>query len=159
MENIVEFKGVRKVVFEIISFNDEDEFVVIGIFLEQFKSRSMFGLFGRMDVVIKNEGVGQEEEEEEEFLLLEIGEEGMSKGVDVVKGNGVLGMVVGGLSSGGGGVKKKNRCKKCKGGKLQVDGLVEYFFVYQQCLMGKWRRIFEVCVNGIGGNEFSIFGN
>ncbi|KAK4665809.1 cell agglutination protein Mam3 [Podospora pseudopauciseta] len=115
-ENIVESRGVRKVVLETTSSNDEDEFAVIGTSPEQPKSRSTFGLFGRTDAATKNEGVG-EEEEEEELLSPETGEEGTSKGADVAKGNGAPGTAAGGPSSGGGGAKKKNKRKKRKGGK------------------------------------------
>ncbi|KAK0668497.1 putative transporter [Cercophora samala] len=111
-ENIVESRGVRKVVLETTSSNDEDEFAVIGTSPEQPKSRGTFGLFGRADAA-KSETA----EEEEELLSPETGEESASKGGDASsKGNGAPGTAAGGPSSGGG-AKKKNRRKKRKGGK------------------------------------------
>ncbi|KAK4172694.1 putative transporter [Triangularia setosa] len=112
-ENIVESRGVRKVVLETTSSNDEDEFAVIGTSPEQPKSRSTFGLFGRADTT-KSDAV--EEEEEEELLSPETGEEGTNKGGDATRGTGAPGLAAGG-PSGGGGAKKKNRRKKRKGGK------------------------------------------
>ncbi|KAK0704150.1 hypothetical protein B0T21DRAFT_320922 [Apiosordaria backusii] len=125
-ENIVESRGVRKVVLETTSSNDEDEFAVVGgTSPEHPKSRGTFGLFGRgAETTARSEASHaeeEEEEEEEELLSPETGEEGggISKGGDdATKGNGATGTgtAAGGPSSGGGGgAKKKNRRKKRKG--------------------------------------------
>ncbi|KAK4201565.1 putative transporter [Triangularia verruculosa] len=132
-ENIVESRGVRKVVLETTSSNDEDEFAVIGGTSpeqhQQPKSRSTFGLFGRGDTTKSEAAAVGDEEEEEELLSPETGGEESGGGgpvSDKAKGNNndVGGTANGGggaagpsSSSGGGAAKKKNRRKKRKGGK------------------------------------------
>lgn len=124
-ENVIESRGVRKVVLETTSSNDDDESAVAtATSPEQPKllGRSTFSLFGRDGAGAagsKDESksraeqavVEEEEEEEEGVLSPDAGEEEApgSSTKDRAEGSKE--------SSAGGGGKKKNRRKKRKGGK------------------------------------------
>ncbi|KXX72892.1 Protein MAM3 [Madurella mycetomatis] len=129
-ENVIESRGVRKVVLETSSNDDEDLAVAAATPVEQHKplSRSTFGLFTRdgtgmlsskdqdqdqrkgagKSQVDEQQGEEDEEEEEEGVMSPDPGDEEASgsraAGDGVAKGAG-----------GNGGGKKKNRRKKPKG--------------------------------------------
>lgn len=103
-ENIVESRGVRKVILETTSSNDDDEFALL-----TSTSPEARRVGTHTTSVLSHDGVVEEpEEEDEEDALLSGG--GPSSGSKGDAGGQA------GESSGGGG-KKKNRRKKRKGGK------------------------------------------
>ncbi|GAB1316008.1 cell agglutination protein Mam3 [Madurella fahalii] len=129
-ENVIESRGVRKVVLETTSSNEDDDFAVAATTpVEQSKplSRSTFGLFTRDGTGLlsskdadqrKGDGKsladeqeeGEDEDEEEEGVLSPgLGDEEAS-GSRAARDGSAKG-------AGGGGGKKKNRRKKRKGGK------------------------------------------
>ncbi|KAK4162871.1 putative transporter [Cladorrhinum sp. PSN259] len=115
-ENIVESRGVRKVVLETTSSNDDDELVIsASTSPDQPKpqSRGTFGLFMSRD---NNQQAGStktiEDDDEEEGLLSPDGEE------ESTAAGGPSSEAASTAKSGGGSLtKKKNRRKKRKGGK------------------------------------------
>jgi metal transporter CNNM len=138
-ENVIESRGVRKVVLETTSSNDDEELAVAPSSPEQPRllGRSTFGLFGRDRENSKDkEGengkddgkmtqpspVAEEEEEEDEEGVLspDPGDEDApeSYAEAVAKGTSQEGQAgpSGGGGAGGAG-KKKNRRKKRKGGR------------------------------------------
>ncbi|KAL2019908.1 hypothetical protein VTK56DRAFT_9083 [Thermocarpiscus australiensis] len=119
-ENVVESRGVRKVVLETTSSNDDDEAAVAASSPEQPKRlhRSAFGLFTR-DTNGKEQGenernteISHAEEEDEDVLSQDHGDEGGANGTP---GSEQARDTPTGASGGGG--KRKNRRKRRKGGK------------------------------------------
>ncbi|KAK4230197.1 putative transporter [Podospora fimiseda] len=118
-ENIVESRGVRKVVLETTSSNDDDEFAITASTSpDQPKpqSRSTFGLFISRDnnnqQGSSSKAIEDDDEEDEALLSPDAGEESATAG-------GPSSGAASNTKSGGGGSgsKKKNRRKKRKGGK------------------------------------------
>ncbi|KAK3995309.1 putative transporter [Cladorrhinum sp. PSN332] len=114
-ENIVESRGVRKVVLETTSSNDDDEFAITtSTSPDQPKpqSRSTFGLFISRDSnsqqAASRKAVEDDDEEDEALLSPDsTAADGPSSGAASTTKSG----------GGGSGSKKKNRRKKRKGGK------------------------------------------
>lgn len=114
-ENIVESRGVRKVVLETTSSNDEDEFAVVVTSPDHPKTRTSFGLFASREREDSKSQSSQQaiEEEEEEILSLDGGEEEAAGPSGTGGGTKSNGTSAGSGTSG----KKKSRRKKRKGGK------------------------------------------
>lgn len=111
-ENVVESRGVRKVVLETTSSNDDDEFTLLAGSPDQPRSRtrSGAGLF-RSERVVEEE---EEEEEDEGLLSPDPGDENMAESS---KQGGDATNEATPSASGSTGAKKKSRRKKRKGGK------------------------------------------
>ncbi|KAK0641072.1 hypothetical protein B0T16DRAFT_393413 [Cercophora newfieldiana] len=112
-ENVIESRGVRKVVLETTSSNDEDEFAVVTVpSPQQTKS-----VPAKAEASVSNKDGADEEEDEEGVVSPDVGDERPSSKSD--------GDQPGGTSAGGSGTaggsgsagKKKSRRKKRKGGK------------------------------------------
>ncbi|KAK5661933.1 hypothetical protein OQA88_10043 [Cercophora sp. LCS_1] len=102
-ENVIESRGVRKVVLETTSSNDEDDFAVVTSSSPEHSRRIGTGFFAR-------DGPAEEDDEDEEGVLSPAtGDEDHAGPSETGKSEG--------SKQGGGGAKKKSRRKKRKGGK------------------------------------------
>ncbi|KAK0709795.1 hypothetical protein B0T26DRAFT_754948 [Lasiosphaeria miniovina] len=108
-ENVIESRGVRKVILETTSSNDDDDVAVIGSSPEHSRSQSKItGFFGKAPVL-------EAEEEEEEEVTSPTG--ALSTSELSTAGGSTTGAKSGGGSGSASGSKKKTRRKKRKGGK------------------------------------------
>lgn len=102
-ENVIESRGVRKVVLETTSSNDEDEFAVLTSASPEQPRRSGTGFIAR-------DGPVEEDDEDDEGVLSPVtGDEDHAGPSEAGKDDS--------LKRGGGGGKMKSRRKKRKGGK------------------------------------------
>ncbi|KAK0617087.1 hypothetical protein B0T14DRAFT_568632 [Immersiella caudata] len=114
-ENVIESRGVRKVVLETTSSNDEDDFAVVTTMSSPEQTKAVPA---KPEASVSNkDGTAEEPEEEDEEGVLspDVGDEGPSGKSD---GDQAGGTSAGGSGmAGGSGGKKKSRRKKRKGGK------------------------------------------
>lgn len=116
-ENVIESRGVRKVVLETTSSNDEDEFAVVTTTPSPQQTKA---IPAKPETGVSNKDGAEdqhEEEDEEGVLSPDAGDDGPSGKSDGDQPSGASAGGSGAAGGSGSGGKKKSRRKKRKGGK------------------------------------------